>query len=83
MNINICGLQTIKNVIFVRKIFSRCCGTRIRVEMSSGRSRRDDRKGGGRGGGGGGGGNRNRYRYAFLLRSQVAFVQNKKKFNVE
>ncbi|KAJ6641442.1 RNA-binding protein 1, partial [Pseudolycoriella hygida] len=28
---------------------SRCCGTRIRVEMSSGRSRRDDRKG--RGGG--------------------------------
>ncbi|XP_031640636.1 RNA-binding protein 1 [Contarinia nasturtii] len=38
---------------------SRCCGTRIRVEMSSGRSRRDDRK---RGGGGGGGGGRNRYR---------------------
>ncbi|XP_055314891.1 RNA-binding protein 1-like isoform X3 [Sitodiplosis mosellana] len=44
---------------------SRCCGTRIRVEMSSGRSRRDDRKGGGGGGGrggGGGGGGRNRYR---------------------
>lgn len=32
---------------------TRCCGTRIRVEMSSGRSRRDDRR---RGGGGGGGG---------------------------
>uniref|UniRef100_A0A0K8TRJ4 Putative pre-mrna-splicing factor sf2-like isoform x2 n=1 Tax=Tabanus bromius TaxID=304241 RepID=A0A0K8TRJ4_TABBR len=28
---------------------TRCCGTRIRVEMSSGRSRRDDRR---RGGGG-------------------------------
>ncbi|XP_004520010.1 RNA-binding protein 1 isoform X2 [Ceratitis capitata] len=36
---------------------TRCCGTRIRVEMSSGRSRRDDRRrGGGSGGGGGGGG---------------------------
>lgn len=62
---------------------SRCCGTRIRVEMSSGRSRRDDRKGsggggggggGGRGGGGserngtsGGGGGRNRYRYVFII----------------
>lgn len=42
---------------------SRCCGTRIRVEMSSGRSRRDDRKG--RGGGGGGG--RNRYRYVMKI----------------
>lgn len=48
--------------IFSTKI-SRCCGTRIRVEMSSGRSRRDDRKG--RGGGGGGG--RNRYRYVLKM----------------
>ncbi|XP_037937693.1 RNA-binding protein 1-like isoform X2 [Teleopsis dalmanni] len=37
---------------------TRCCGTRIRVEMSSGRSRKFDRRrgGGGSGGGGGGGG---------------------------
>ncbi|XP_011187673.1 RNA-binding protein 1 isoform X2 [Zeugodacus cucurbitae] len=33
---------------------TRCCGTRIRVEMSSGRSRRDDRRRGGGSGGGGG-----------------------------
>lgn len=46
----------------------RCCGTRIRVEMSSGRSRRDGRRGGGVGGGSGGrggtdrrGGYKNRY----------------------
>ncbi|XP_055845630.1 RNA-binding protein 1-like isoform X1 [Episyrphus balteatus] len=45
---------------------TRCCGTRIRVEMSSGRSRRDDRRRGGGsaggGGGGGGGGRGGRYR---------------------
>ncbi|XP_011198240.2 PREDICTED: RNA-binding protein 1-like isoform X2 [Bactrocera latifrons] len=33
---------------------TRCCGTRIRVEMSSGRSRRDDRRRGGGSAGGGG-----------------------------
>ncbi|XP_061399941.1 RNA-binding protein 1-like [Musca vetustissima] len=33
---------------------TRCCGTRIRVEMSSGRSRRDSRRRGGNSGGGGG-----------------------------
>ncbi|XP_073831244.1 RNA-binding protein 1-like [Musca autumnalis] len=33
---------------------TRCCGTRIRVEMSSGRSRRDSRRRGGTSGGGGG-----------------------------
>lgn len=38
----------LKNSLYYRK----CCGTRIRVEMSSGRSRRDDRKGGDSGGGG-------------------------------
>lgn len=57
------------NFIQFFRDFSRCCGTRIRAEMSSGRSRRDDRKRGGGGGGGsggsGGGGGRNRYRYAF------------------
>lgn len=73
----------------------RCCGTRIRVEMSSGRSRRDDRKrsgGGGSGGGGGGpGGGRNRYRYVEfsasiqcnqtrgLLCSVILFEREKKK----
>lgn len=36
--------------------------------MSSGRSRRDDRK---RGGGGGGGGGRNRYRYVSLIRFKI------------
>lgn len=67
--------ETIQNVCFC----SRCCGTRIRVEMSSGRSRRDDRKGGGRGGGGGGGG-RNRYRYvynSFVVR-MLFFAKTKK-----
>lgn len=62
-------------IIIVFLLFSfvfgcrRCCGTRIRAEMSSGRSRRDDRKRGGPGGGGdrggggrGGGEGRNRYR---------------------
>ncbi|XP_014675930.1 PREDICTED: RNA-binding protein 1-like isoform X2 [Priapulus caudatus] len=32
---------------------ARCCGVRIRAEMSSGRSRRGGRRGGGMGGGGG------------------------------
>lgn len=53
----------------------RCCGTRIRVEMSSGRSRRDNRRrggtsSGGRGGGGesssGGRGGGGRYRYVLF-----------------
>ncbi|KAM7349938.1 RNA-binding protein 1 [Lucilia cuprina] len=35
---------------------TRCCGTRIRVEMSSGRSRRDNRRRGGTSSGGRGGG---------------------------
>lgn len=48
--------------------------------MSSGRSRRDDRKGGGGGGGGGGGrggggggggGGRNRYRYVLIYSSSL------------
>lgn len=43
-------------------ICSRCCGTRIRVEMSSGRSRRDGRRGGGGGGGRDRGGYKPRYR---------------------
>lgn len=56
-------------------IHSRCCGTRIRVEMSSGRSRRDNRRrggtsSGGRGGAGegssGGRGGGGRYRYVFF-----------------
>ena len=38
--------------------FRRVCGTRIRVEMSSGRTRRDEGRRGGGGGGGGGGGRR-------------------------
>ncbi|XP_055382132.1 RNA-binding protein 1 [Condylostylus longicornis] len=38
---------------------TRCCGTRIRVEMSSGKSRREERR---RGGGGGGGRGAGRYR---------------------
>ncbi|CAD7082510.1 unnamed protein product [Hermetia illucens] len=42
---------------------TRCCGTRIRVEMSSGRSRRDDRR---RGGGG-----RSRYRSRSPRRSRT------------
>ncbi|XP_017052167.1 RNA-binding protein 1 isoform X2 [Drosophila ficusphila] len=37
---------------------TRCCGTRIRVEMSSGRSREGRGGGGGGGGGSGGGGGR-------------------------
>jgi len=68
---------------------ARCCGTRIRVEMSSGRSRRDDRKrSGGSGGGGGsergggergggerGGGGRGRYRIkaSFILNHHQYF----------
>lgn len=60
-------------------IFSRCCGTRIRVEMSSGRSRRDDRK---RGGGGGGGG-RNRYRYVlYTMHFSLFFAKIRKFHNV-
>ncbi|XP_055845631.1 RNA-binding protein 1-like isoform X2 [Episyrphus balteatus] len=53
---------------------TRCCGTRIRVEMSSGRSRRDDRRRGGGsaggGGGGGGGGRGGRYRSRSPRRSR-------------
>lgn len=76
-------------LLFISK--RRVCGTRIRVEMSSGRSRRDDRKrsgggggserggerGGDRGGdrGGGGGAGGGRNRYRY-----VKFCFNRKNF---
>lgn len=52
-------------IIFLIFNVRRCSGTRIRVEMSSGRSRRDDRKRGGAGGNASGG--RNRYRYVSIV----------------